>query len=121
MKPKNQVHDYKIVSLKILSCNNFLGVTVIESCTVKKVNQEDGKVTSVDTDLGLIQCEYFVNCAGFWARGVGQLSEPFVKVPIHAVEHYYLHTKPIPGLDPLTPGNLVMCFKLIKITRCKRA
>lgn len=83
----------------------FLGVKVIENCTVKKINQSNFKVTSVETDLGNINCEYFVNCAGFWARGVGQLSEPYVKVPLHAVEHYYLHTKPIPGLDPMLPGN----------------
>lgn len=82
---------------------------VIENCTVQKINQTNGKVSSVETDLGTIQCEYFVNCAGFWARGVGQLSEPCVKVPLHAVEHYYLHTKPIPGLDPMTPGKLLHC------------
>lgn len=82
----------------------FTGVTVIENCSITKVKQVDGKISSVETSLGPIYCEYFVNCAGFWARGVGQLSEPFVKVPIHPVEHYYLHTKPIPGLDPLTPG-----------------
>jgi pyruvate dehydrogenase phosphatase regulatory subunit len=34
---------------------------------------------------------------------VGQLSEPYVKVPLHAVEHYFLRTKPIAGLDPNTP------------------
>lgn len=65
--------------------------------------QTNGKVSRVETNLGHIDCEYFVNCAGFWARGVGQLSEPYVKVPLHAVEHYYLHTLPIPGLDPMTP------------------
>lgn len=62
-------------------------------------------MSGVESDLGPVSCEYFVNCAGFWARGVGQLSEPYVKVPLHAVEHYYLHTKPIPGLDPMTPGS----------------
>lgn len=24
-------------------------------------------------------------------------------MPLHPVEHYYLHTKKIPGLDPMTP------------------
>lgn len=81
------------------------GVKVLENCTVNKVNQTNLRVSSVETNVGTIQCEYFVNCAGFWARGVGQLSEPYVKVPLHAVEHYYLHTKPIPGLDAMTPGN----------------
>lgn len=82
----------------------FLGVKVVENCTVKKINQANAKVASVETDLGNISCDYFINCAGFWARGVGQLSEPNVKVPLHAVEHHYMHTKPIPGLDPMLPG-----------------
>ncbi|XP_066152391.1 pyruvate dehydrogenase phosphatase regulatory subunit, mitochondrial isoform X1 [Euwallacea fornicatus] len=80
-----------------------MGVQVVENCSLTKVTQTGGKISSVDTSLGPINCEYFVNCAGFWARGIGQLSEPYVKVPLHAVEHYYLHTKPIPGLDPMTP------------------
>lgn len=31
------------------------------------------------------------------------MSEPCVKVPLHAAEHYFLHTKPMPNLDPMTP------------------
>jgi pyruvate dehydrogenase phosphatase regulatory subunit len=40
------------------------------------------------------------------------MSEPYVKVPLHACEHYYLHTKPVPGLDPMTPGKEVLNFYL---------
>lgn len=72
---------------------------------VQRVHQVDGRVSGVETSLGPINCDFFVNCAGFWARGVGQLSHPFVKVPLHAVEHYYLHTKPIPDLNMMTPGQ----------------
>lgn len=36
------------------------------------------------------------------------MSEPYIKVPLHAVEHYYLHTKPIAGLDPMLPGNYLV-------------
>lgn len=89
---------------------NILGVKVFENCVLKKVNQSNNKITGVETELGNINCNYFVNCAGFWARGVGQLSEPYVKVPLHAVEHYYLHTKHLPGLDPMLPG---IFFKLL--------
>ncbi|KAK9871456.1 hypothetical protein WA026_012830 [Henosepilachna vigintioctopunctata] len=90
-------------------CNSLLheaikmGVTVVENCPVTKVIQRNERVTGVETINGNINCEYFVNCAGFWARDVGQLSEPYIKVPLHAVEHYYLHTKQVPDLDPLTP------------------
>lgn len=80
-----------------------MGVVVVEHCAVTKVMQENGKIKAVKTNGGTTECVYFVNCAGFWARGIGQLSEPYVKVPLHAAEHYYLHTKPIAGLDPMTP------------------
>lgn len=31
------------------------------------------------------------------------LSMYFIQVPLHPVEHHYLHTKPIDGLDSMTP------------------
>ncbi|XP_058458105.1 pyruvate dehydrogenase phosphatase regulatory subunit, mitochondrial [Malaya genurostris] len=79
------------------------GVTVVEQCSVTKIVQEDWRVKAVETTNGTVECVYFVNCAGFWARQVGQLSEPYVKVPLHAAEHYYLHTKPIYELNSSIP------------------
>ena len=49
--------------------------------------------------MGSINAEYVVNCAGMWARAVGQLSN--VNVPLHACEHFYIVTQPIPGLNRL--------------------
>ncbi|KAK4872557.1 hypothetical protein RN001_014586 [Aquatica leii] len=91
------------ICLSLINEAKRMGVTVIEHCSIKKVKQVGGKVSGVDTELGSIKCDFFVNCAGFWARGVGYLSDPHVKVPVHAVEHYYLHTKPIPELKSMTP------------------
>ncbi|KAE8737552.1 hypothetical protein FOCC_FOCC016988 [Frankliniella occidentalis] len=79
------------------------GVHVLEGCSVKRVVSSDGRIVAVDTSHGTVECQYFVNCGGFWARQIGQMSEPFVKVPLHPCDHYYLHTRPIPGLDPMTP------------------
>lgn len=111
----------KIIDNNGSRCNtNILGVKIIENCSIQKVNQNNGYVSGVETVLGNIDCDFFVNCAGFWARGVGQLSEPYVKVPLHAVEHYYLHTKPIPGLDPMLPGiNLTVCCIVISFNTGK--
>lgn len=55
-----------------------MGVIVIEKCTVKEVAQRQNLISSVRTNLGRINCEYFVNCAGFWARSIGEMSEPSV-------------------------------------------
>ncbi|XP_059055384.1 pyruvate dehydrogenase phosphatase regulatory subunit, mitochondrial isoform X4 [Achroia grisella] len=79
------------------------GVKVMEDCAVTGVSSKDGKVSGVETTRGYLQCQYFVNCAGFWARQVGQLAKPQVKVPLLPCEHYYLHTKPIDSLGPMTP------------------
>ncbi|XP_006618712.1 pyruvate dehydrogenase phosphatase regulatory subunit, mitochondrial [Apis dorsata] len=79
------------------------GVKVFENCKVTKIVTQNNRIKAVETNHGTIECEHFVNCAGFWARNVGKLSEPYVKVPLHPVEHYYLHTKSINDLDPMTP------------------
>lgn len=42
----------------------------MEDCAIKAVHSKDGKVSGVDTTHGSIECQYFVNCAGFWARQV---------------------------------------------------
>lgn len=82
----------------------FQGVKIFEDCSLRQVFSRNGRVRAIESTKGAIECDYFVNCGGIWARKIGQLSEPKVKVPVHPVEHYHLITKPIPGLDPLLPG-----------------
>ncbi|XP_050517976.1 pyruvate dehydrogenase phosphatase regulatory subunit, mitochondrial [Diabrotica virgifera virgifera] len=101
--PGDGVGDPYETCLSMMAQAKNMGVKVFENCAIKKIHHTNQKVSSVETDLGHIKCDYFVNCAGFWARGIGRLSEPVVKVPLHAVEHYFLHTKPIPALDPMLP------------------
>ncbi|XP_055911964.1 pyruvate dehydrogenase phosphatase regulatory subunit, mitochondrial [Eupeodes corollae] len=92
-----------------LVCDTFIseakrmGATIIEHCALKKVRQGINKVIQAETTSGNIDCEFFVNCSGFWAREVGTLSTPVVKIPLQPVERHFLHTKPIEGLDPNTP------------------
>ena len=47
-----------------------------------------------------------------WARDIGQLSKPIVRVPLHSCEHFYLVTQPMPGVDNLMPGML-LCLPFI--------
>ncbi|XP_076762368.1 pyruvate dehydrogenase phosphatase regulatory subunit, mitochondrial isoform X2 [Xylocopa sonorina] len=101
--PGDGVGDPYQICLTLIEEARKKGVKVFENCKVTKIITQNGKIEAVGTTGGTIECEHFVNCAGFWARNVGKLSEPYVKVPLHPVEHYYLHTKPIDGLDPMTP------------------
>ena len=62
----------------------------------------DGRVTGVRTAQGDIEAEYVVNCAGMWARQLGERDG--VVIPNQAAEHYYLITEAIPDLPPNAAG-----------------
>ncbi|KFE63856.1 Sarcosine dehydrogenase [Hyalangium minutum] len=73
------------------------GAKIIEGVPVTGVLKKRGVVTGVTTAYGNIQAEYVVNCAGAWARQLGEKSG--VNIPLQAAEHYYLITETIPGLS----------------------
>jgi len=54
-------------------------------------------ITGVRTPQGDIEAEYVVNCAGMWARQLGELAG--VSIPLQAAEHYYLLTEPIEAVS----------------------
>ncbi|XP_011494502.1 PREDICTED: pyruvate dehydrogenase phosphatase regulatory subunit, mitochondrial isoform X2 [Ceratosolen solmsi marchali] len=101
--PGDGVADPYQICLTLMGEAIKKGVRVYQNCKLTKVISTNNTVEGVETTRGKIKCKYFVNCTGFWARNVGKLSEPYVKVPLHPVEHYYLHTQQIPNLDPMTP------------------
>jgi heterotetrameric sarcosine oxidase gamma subunit len=73
------------------------GATLLEGVRVTGVTRQRGVVTGVVTDQGTIEAEYVVNCAGMWARQLGELAG--VAIPLQAAEHYYLITERIPELS----------------------
>ncbi|MBD3647603.1 MAG: GcvT family protein, partial [Pseudomonadales bacterium] len=50
---------------------------------------------------GDVRCEYVVNCAGMWARQLGEKNG--VVIPNQAAEHYYLITEAIDGMTADLP------------------
>ena len=77
------------------------GAQVFEHTRVLDVLVEDERVTGVRTDAGDIEAEVVVNCAGQWAKAVGDLAG--VNVPLHSAEHFYVVTDPIEGVHPDLP------------------
>ena len=73
------------------------GVTILEETPVTEVLTANGAVTGVRTPKGDIEAEYVVNCAGMWARQLGEAAG--VNIPLQAAEHYYLITEPIKGVS----------------------
>ncbi len=77
------------------------GAKIIEGVAVTGVLSRRGTVTGVSTTHGDIEAEYVVNCAGMWARQLGE--HVGVNVPLQAAEHYYLITDQCPGIDRSFP------------------
>jgi 4-methylaminobutanoate oxidase (formaldehyde-forming) len=77
------------------------GARIFENTTVRGMHRRRGAITGVSTSRGDIACETVVNCAGMWAREVGRLAG--VAVPLHASEHFYIVTEPLPGVPPDLP------------------
>jgi 4-methylaminobutanoate oxidase (formaldehyde-forming) len=77
------------------------GARLLEGVKVTGVRVARGAVAGVETSAGPIATEILVNCAGMWARDLGRLSE--VSIPLHACEHMYIVTQPLPGVTPDLP------------------
>jgi 4-methylaminobutanoate oxidase (formaldehyde-forming) len=81
------------------------GARIIEGIRVTGAIVERGRVVGVRHSRaegeGEIRCETLVNCAGQWAHEFGALSG--VNVPLFPAEHFYVVTRPIPGVHPDLP------------------
>ena len=77
------------------------GATILENVTVTGIQRAGGAATGVRTDQGDVGAEVIVNCAGMWGREVGQMAG--VNVPLHAAEHFYIVTEPLPGVTRELP------------------
>jgi glycine cleavage system T protein len=77
------------------------GARILEQTAVTGIRVRNGAVAGVATPRGDIACEVVVNCAGMWARELGRLAG--VAVPLHASEHFYIVTEPLPGVTPDLP------------------
>src|SRR5829696_2539890 len=77
------------------------GTRIIERVRVTDVLTHDGRVSGVRTDMGDIEAEIVVNCAGQWAKQVGAMAG--VNVPLHSAEHFYVVSEAIDGVHPDLP------------------
>jgi glycine cleavage system T protein len=77
------------------------GARIFENVEVTDIIVEKGKATGVKTANGDLRAEYVVNCAGMWARELG--AKAGTTVPLHAAEHFYIVTEPIPEIKKHLP------------------
>lgn len=101
--PKDGQADPANVALALAKGARMRGARIAEGVKVAGVTTAGGRVTGVDWESdgarGHIAAEHVVNCGGMWARDLAARNG--VSVPLHACEHFYIVTEPIPGLDRL--------------------
>ena len=81
------------------------GATVLEDTPAKRISVCSGLVAGVETDRGLIETDTVVLSCGMWTACFAKAHG--VSVPLHAAEHFYVVTEPIPGLPSTLPALVV--------------
>ncbi|KAG8225026.1 hypothetical protein J437_LFUL000003 [Ladona fulva] len=73
--PGDATADSSAVCMALAELARQGGVQYFEGCRVEWVLTENSKVKAVQTNLGIIDCQYFVNCAGMpmWDKAVYRL------------------------------------------------
>jgi 4-methylaminobutanoate oxidase (formaldehyde-forming) len=81
------------------------GVRIHERVRVLGVDTTEGdkgrRVTGVRTDAGDIEADVVVNCAGQWAKALGD--QVGVTIPLHSAEHFYVVTDQVEGVHADLP------------------
>ncbi len=67
------------------------GVTIQEGVCVTEILKEGRRVVGVATDHGTVGCDILVNCAGLWAKRLGEMAG--VALAAGVVEHQYFLTE----------------------------
>jgi Glycine/D-amino acid oxidases (deaminating) len=86
-----------------------MGVRFATSVSVEGIVCENGKVKSVQTNRGFIDCDKVINAAGAHAYHIAKLAG--LELPIVPVRHEYFVTVPVNGLGPELP-----CFRIPELT-----
>ena len=97
--PDDAQGDPVNITLALAKAARLAGAKIMEGVAVQSVLQENGRVTGVMTAAGTVRTDYVVNAAGLWAHELGRQSG--VAVPLHACEHFYIVSEPLPGLPEL--------------------
>jgi 4-methylaminobutanoate oxidase (formaldehyde-forming) len=80
------------------------GVTILENTPVERLVVEHGRAAGVITPRGEIRAKTVVICGGMWSRDFAATIG--ASLPLHAAEHFYIVTEPVPDL----PRDLPVLF-----------
>jgi glycine/D-amino acid oxidase-like deaminating enzyme len=79
--------------MALAACARARGVTIRQDARVLEILVRDGVVRGVVTAEGTVACDVVVVAAGLWSGEVVKTCG--LRLPLHALEHQYLITKPV--------------------------
>ena len=77
------------------------GISILEHVEVQQVLLRDGAVRGVATNQGEFACDCVIIAAGLWSGAIANSAG--VRLPLYALEHQYIISRPIPDLDRNMP------------------
>ena len=99
--PDDGQADPEILTKVIANAAKKEGVKIFEKCKLQKILKRENQIRGVKTNLGTINCEYIVLCAGMWSRQIGEAAG--VSIPIYPNEHFYMITEDYKNLPKVLP------------------
>ncbi len=94
--PKDGQADPANVAMAYAKGARSHGARIHENVAVERILVEQGRAAGVVTAQGPLRAHTTVLAAGMWSHAIAR--EVGVAVPLHAAEHFYIVTEPIPGL-----------------------
>lgn len=94
--PKDGQADPANVTMAYAKGARMKGAVIREGIAVTDILVEAGRAVGVMTAEGPVRAATTVIAAGIWSRELGRRIG--VSLPLHAAEHFYIVTEPIPGL-----------------------
>jgi glycine cleavage system aminomethyltransferase T/glycine/D-amino acid oxidase-like deaminating enzyme len=99
--PEDGVGNPTDMTMAIAAAARLGGARIVEHLPALDILVRDGRAAGVRTAEGDVEAEVVVNCTGMWARFLG--ARHGVTIPLHAAEHFYVITEPVPRLTPNLP------------------
>lgn len=99
--PTDGIVDPSMLTRSLAKGARQQGARFFEDTRVTGITLKKGRVDEVITDRGNIKTEVVVNAAGMWAGELAHLVG--VHLPVVAMPHVYLISKPIEGVEPSFP------------------
>jgi glycine cleavage system aminomethyltransferase T/glycine/D-amino acid oxidase-like deaminating enzyme len=89
------------VTMALANGAKTAGARIAEHTSVMRILVENGRAVGALTDKGEVRAKKVVICGGMWSRDLA--AQIGVSLPLHAAEHFYVVSEPIPDLPRQLP------------------